>query len=293
MVDLFSGFGGLSSGFEKAGFDVDVAADVEENNAATHEYNFSYGRSLCIDLFEDQTKALKNTLKQSGKLGQDVDAVTMSRTPDAVVGGPPCTAISAIGNRDPNDPRNDLMRSFIDHGVRLEAKCIVMENVPTLLQAQNEYILDDLRETLHRAGYGLVEPQVLRAVDFGVPQRRERVFLMAHRLDMPAPVYPQPTHSMTGDLLLKTTPTVAEAFEGLPDADDYEELWNTDTVEADYTPVTSEYGRLMRGLQNDADDLSYKRNCFQPFIESFDCFCFNEIDFRCRQKAFDPDIFGH
>lgn len=256
LVDTFAGFGGLSLGMEQAGFDVQVAADVEPVNAAVHHHNFSYGKSLCIDLHEDQSDAIRRALPG----GTDVDALTMGRPIDAIVGGPPCQGISAIGKKRGDDERNRLMESFIDHGVSLEAKYLVMEQVPALLQKQNEGIIDSIRERLHRAGYAMVDPQVLRAIDFGVPQRRERVFLLIHRGDMPAPSYPLPTHGVDGDMFSKPTPTVSDAFDGLPDCDDYPELWDRDWVEIGATIPTGHYGRLMRGLENDADDLSYRRD---------------------------------
>lgn len=256
LIDTFAGWGGLSLGMEQAGFDVQVSADVEPVNAATHHHNFSYGRSLALDLHQDQTAALRRALPG----GTDVDALTMGRPIDAIVGGPPCQGISAIGKKRGDDERNQLMESFIEHGVRLEAKYLVMEQVPTLLQSQNEGILDAIRERLLRAGYGMVDPQVLRAVDFGVPQRRERVFLLIHRGDMPAPSYPVPTHGVEGDMFSKPTPTVADAFDGLPDCDDHAELWDRDWVRTGFDAPTGRYGRLMRGLENDAEDLSYRRD---------------------------------
>lgn len=105
----------------------------------------------------------------------------------------------------------------------------------------------------------MVEPQVLRAVDFGVPQRRERVFLLIHHSSIPAPRYPEPTHGPNADLLLKPTPTVRDAFDGLADADDFEELWEQSWVNIQPEHPTSWYGRMMAGLENDPDDLSYKR----------------------------------
>lgn len=255
LVDTFAGFGGLSLGMEQAGFDVKVAVDVEPVNAATHEYLFSYGQSLCLDLHQDQSKAIRQALPS----GTDVDAITLGRTPEAICGGPPCQGLSQIGKRDPNDERNLLMQSFIEHGIRLEAKVMVLEQVPVLLQEQNLRHLDQIREKLHHAGYSMVDPQVLRAIDFGVPQRRERVFLLCHRHDVPAPKYPEPTHGPHADLLLKPTPTVREAFDGLADADDYEELWDRSHVDIDPGHPTSWYGRMMAGLENDPEDLSYKR----------------------------------
>lgn len=264
MVETFAGFGGLSLGLEQAGFDVQVAVDVEPVNTAVHEYLFGYGRSLTLDLHQDQTYAIRAALPG----GAEIDAMVMGRDPETIVGkptldlvagGPPCQGISAIGRRDPNDPRNRLMDSFVEHGVELGARYLVMEQVPTLLQPQNAEHLDHLREKLHRAGYSMVEPRALRAIDFGVPQRRERVFLLIHRNDQAAPAYPEPTHGDGADFFLKRTPTVADAFDGLADADDHEVLWERDWTEIPPAFPSTWYGRVMMGLENDPEDLSYKR----------------------------------
>lgn len=255
MVETFAGFGGLSLGMEQAGFDVQVSVDVEPVNAATHEYLFGYGKSLCLDLSTDQSSAIRNAMPSD----MDVDAISMGRTPDAVCGGPPCQGISAIGRRDPSDARNLLMDSFVEHGMALGARIMVMEQVPTLLQPQNAEHLDHLREKLHRGGYSMVDPEIVRAVDFGVPQRRERVFLLIHRHDQTAPTYPVPTHGDGATMFEKPTPTVGEAFDGLADADLYDELWDRDWVEAGFEAPSTWYGRVMTGLENDPDDLSYRR----------------------------------
>jgi len=256
LVDTFSGFGGLSLGLEQAGFDVMVGVDVEPVNTAIHSYNYSYGRSLCLDLHQDQTAQIRKAMPS----GVKVDALTMARPIDAIVGGPPCQGISAIGKKRADDERNELMASFIRHGINLEAKYMIMEQVPTLLQEVNEHIIDEIREDLHKAGYSLVDPKVMRAIDFGVPQRRERVFLLIHRNDQPAPEYPTPTHGAGGDLFAKMTPTVADAFDGLPDCDEYDELWDRDWTNVNPDIPLGRYARLMRGLENDCDDLSYKRD---------------------------------
>lgn len=255
LVDTFAGAGGLSFGMESAGFDVAVSVDVEPVNAATHGYMYSYGRAICADLFEDQSKIIRENLGNN----TDPDVITMGRDIDAIVGGPPCQGISSMGRRDPNDPRNMLMDRFIHHGISLNARLMCMEQVPTILQDANREHLDHIREKLFRAGYSMVDPQIVRAVDFGVPQRRERVFLLIHRNDQKAPSYPKPTHSPEGDFFLKRTPTVADAFDGLPDACNYEELWHTDNVQVELPHPTTHYGRLMACLENDSEDLSYKR----------------------------------
>jgi len=257
-IDLFAGWGGLSYGLEQAGFDIEVSADDKPRNAEVHRRNFGYGRSLTLDLSQDRTRDLRRAFGSDDPdvmtLGEDYEAVV-----DAVVGGPPCQGISQAGLMLEDDPRNRLMVSFVEHVANLGARYGVMEQVPTLLGERNAPLLDELRELLHKRGYGLVDPRVLKAVDFGVPQRRERVFLLMHRLDQTPPRYPDPTHSTTPDFLLHRTPTVEDALDGLPDADDFPELVDRHWVETGHPAPTSRYGMLMRGLANDAEDLSYRR----------------------------------
>lgn len=254
-VDLFAGWGGLSLGIEQAGFDIDLAVDVLPENVATHGSMFSYGRHETMDLNQDRSRQIRSILGGSA----EIDALSFSTLPDVVVGGPPCQGISAMGRRDPGDPRNRLMDSFVRHLIRLGARYGIMEQVPTLLEERNAEHLDHLREALHAGGYGLVEPRVLRAIDFGVPQRRERVFLLIHRLDQTAPEYPTPTHGPGGDMWSRPTPTVAHALDGLPDADDYDALWARDWTTAEHPLPDGWYGRVMRGLENDPEDLGYRR----------------------------------
>src|SRR3546814_2724230 len=106
--------------------------------------------------------------------------------------------------------------------------------------------------------YSMVEPQVLRAIDFGVPQRRERAFLLIHRNDRAAPEYPKPTHGEADDFFLHPTPRVRDAFDGLHDADDYDVLWNRDWAETGTISPETRYGRIMACPENDATDLSYQ-----------------------------------
>lgn len=253
-IDLFAGMGGLSFGFEQAGFDISVSADDKAENARIHHANFGYGRSLQLDLSQDRTREIRAAFGSD-----DPDVLAIGQQVDAVIGGPPCQGISQAGLKLEDDPRNRLMVSFVDHVASLGARYGVMEQVPTLLGEKNAPLLEELREHLFRRGYSLVEPRTLRAVDFGVPQRRERVFLLIHRMDQVAPAYPEPTHSINPDFLLHATPTVADALDGLPDADDYPELYDRHWVRTEHPSPTSRYGMSMRGLLNDAEDLSYRR----------------------------------
>ena len=253
-VDQFCGMGGLSFGFEQAGFDIAVSIDDKPGNTAIHHSNFGYGATLTLDLSVDRSREIRRAMG-----GEEPDVMAVGQQVDAVIGGPPCQGISQAGLRLRDDPRNRLMVSFVDHVAALGARYGVMEQVPTLLGGKNERLLDELRGHLRERGYLLVPPRTLRAVDFGVPQRRERVFLLIHREDQAPPEYPQPTHSCEPDFLLHRTPTVADALDGLPDADDHHELWERDWVRVTHPAPLSRYGMAMRALLNDGDDLSYRR----------------------------------
>src|SRR3546814_20066729 len=97
---------------------------------------------------ENQSKAIRKALPA----GQDVDAIALGRTPDAVIGGPPCQGISAMGRRDPNDPRNKLMDSFVEHGIELGVGYMLMEQVPKLMTTQNAEHPEHLRELERKSG---------------------------------------------------------------------------------------------------------------------------------------------
>lgn len=253
-VDLYCGWGGLALGMEQAGFDISVSIDDKPDNTATHHRNFGYGSTLTLDLSVDRTREIRRSLE-----GREADIMVMGEGVDAVIGGPPCQGISQAGLRLADDPRNRLMVSFVDQLAELGARYGVMEQVPTLLAQRNRPLLDELREHLRQRGYEMVDPRTLRATDFGVPQRRERVFLLIHRGDQKAPAYPDATHGIDDDLMLLPTPTVADAFEGLPDADDYDELWDRHWTMVDAPAPTGRYAQQMRGLANDETDLSYRR----------------------------------
>lgn len=253
-VDLFAGWGGLSLGLEQAGFDICVSADDKPGNSAIHHRNFGYGNSLTLDLHEDQSKTIRRAFGSG-----DPDIMAIGQNIEVVAGGPPCQGISQAGLKLADDPRNRLMVSFVDHVAQLGARYGVMEQVPTLLSDKNRSLLDELREHLHHRGYSLVDPKVLRAIDFGVPQRRERVFLLIYRNDQVAPKYPMPTHGVGPDMLLHRTPTVADALDGLPDADNFPVLYDRHWVETPTATPVSRYAMQMRGLLNDPDDLSYRR----------------------------------
>ena len=147
--------------------------------------------------------------------------------PDIVIGGPPCQGYS-IANRksgDPKDPRNSLFKDFLRVGRIFSPTLMVMENVPNILAAKTQEgqpVIDIIVQSLRDLGYNVYR-KVLQATDFGVPQIRNRLFVVASKFELTNP-FPAPTHravkeSALGDLFsdhLQPCPTLWEAISDLP-----------------------------------------------------------------------------
>jgi DNA (cytosine-5)-methyltransferase 1 len=240
-VDLFAGAGGLSLGFEQAGFDVAAAVEIDPIHSAVHEYNFPHCATICSD-----------AAKTSGKKIREVAG--LNGTPiDAVFGGAPCQGFSLIGHRALDDPRNRLILEFVRLTVELEARYFVFENVKGLTIGEHRRLLDELIEAFDEEGYNVVVPyNVLNAADFAVPQDRRRLFLLGARKGLALPGYPKNPGG-------KGSVTVWQAIGDLPDIDQYAELVEADAVEAAKFGRASAYARVLRGLDDDPEDFSYRR----------------------------------
>jgi DNA (cytosine-5)-methyltransferase 1 len=237
-VDLFAGAGGLSLGFEQAGFDIAAAIEYDPIHAATHEYNFPDCSIICrsvADIDGDYIRA-------QSRIGKtDVDVV---------FGGAPCQGFSMIGKRALDDPRNRLVYHFVRLVSELKPKYFIFENVRGLTVGEHKKFLSEIIAEFKAKGYKVQEDyQVLNAVNFGVPQDRQRLFLLGARKGQRLPEYPVKTHELpVANLDLgftETTPTVWEALGDLPEADDYEELLERDWVEADFA-TPSHYAKTLR-----------------------------------------------
>ena len=241
-IDLFAGAGGMSLGFEQAGFDIAAAVEIDPIHCATHEYNFPHTTTICasvLDLTGDE-------IRSRSKLG--------NKEIDVVFGGAPCQGFSLMGKRVFDDPRNQLVFHYVRLVKELNPKYCVFENVKGLTLGKHAQFLDELIESLGDAGYDVLTPyQVLNAADYGVPQDRRRLFLIGTRKGLPVPQYPQPHQTKT---------TVWDAIGDLPNADDFNVLNNIDRVSAKWE-TRSSYARKLRGFDLDLDDYSYPRK-FDP-----------------------------
>ena len=167
VLDVFAGAGGLALGFEQAGFDIAAAIELDPVHAATHAFNFPQCRTLC----GDATKMRGIDVRKH-----------LSAPIDVVVGGAPCQGFSMIGKRALDDPRNQLVKHFLRLVVELEPSVFVLENVRGLTVGKHRQLLEELTDEFRAAGYSVALPwQVLNARDYGVPQDRQRLFLLGSK----------------------------------------------------------------------------------------------------------------
>lgn len=242
VVDLFAGAGGLSLGFEQAGYDVVAAVELDPVHTAVHEFNFPTTTAFCRSV----VGLTGEGIRKGSDLGDD--------ELHAVVGGAPCQGFSMMGKRALEDPRNQLVGEFARIVLELNPRYFVLENVSGLTVGDHRKFLDEVIELFGCKGYTVLTPyKVLQASEFGVPQSRRRLFLIGARGEVPLPEYPASTHtagSMKGlpeAGKLPASPTVFEALGDLPNADDYAELLDSDAVLAKYGEP-SDYAKKLRGL---------------------------------------------
>lgn len=172
VIDLFAGCGGLSTGFEMAGFNVPVAVEKDEWASETYRKNHPGTKVITEDITQMQDL--------SGVLPDNRMII------DGIIGGPPCQGFSLSGNRDKHDPRNSLFMEFIRFVKYYEPSFFVMENVTGILSmktAKNESVKDLILEEYHKVGYK-VEIFKLNAAEYGVPQSRLRVFFIGLKKDI-------------------------------------------------------------------------------------------------------------
>jgi DNA (cytosine-5)-methyltransferase 1 len=188
VFDLFAGAGGFSLGFEMAGFSVPISLEIDTWACDTLRYNHSQMQVIQGDIRDFNTpSSIKNICPSK---------------PDVIIGGPPCQGFSIAGPaaKDPLDPRNSLFNDFARWIRFLEPKAFVMENVKGLLSRKNaegKKVIDIIKTTFAELGY-FVEVWLINAAEYGVPQVRERIFVVGNKTGEELGI-PCKTHSL--DLL--------------------------------------------------------------------------------------------
>ncbi|MEZ2419249.1 DNA cytosine methyltransferase [Luteibacter sp. RCC_6_2] len=236
-IDLFAGAGGLSLGFEQAGFDIVAAVDIDPIHSAAHKFNFPKCATVCksvIDVTGDELR------KRSGIGKRDIDVV---------IGGAPCQGFSMIGKRALDDSRNQLVHHYVRVVLELQPKYFVFENVKGLTVGKHRQFLQEIIEAFQKKGYDVeANYKVLNAADYGVPQDRRRLILMGARKGLRLPKYPDPLERAT----------VRDAISDLPEAESFPDLWERDWTKAKYGKPTA-YAAFLRGKKDDPADFSYRR----------------------------------
>ena len=151
IIDLFCGAGGLSLGFEKAGFEIEFAIDMWEDAINTYNHNHANKVAKCQDIHELTDEFLKSL---KGKIV-------------GVIGGPPCQGYSTVGTRDVNDPRNHLYLEYCRVVENVDPDFFVIENVRGLLTLGKGAFKDDIINRFSKLGYN-VNYKLVNAFDYKV-----------------------------------------------------------------------------------------------------------------------------
>ncbi|SDJ52660.1 DNA (cytosine-5)-methyltransferase 1 [Halovenus aranensis] len=213
-VDLFAGAGGLSTGLDNAGLEPIHAVEIDEDARATYAKNREEfdQEDLTGDIREVESSEIPEVV------GQD--------SVDLVAGGPPCQGFSEVISPDGSDERNQLFRDFIRWVNELQPKAALFENVRGMEKTADGKFLEAVQKSFENIGYEAV-PNVVTASDFGVPQYRRRLIVLAFKDD-------PPSHSIDGyELNPVETPGVINGIGDLPEVGPGEEA-----VEYDQEPQT-------------------------------------------------------
>lgn len=201
VVDLFSGAGGLSRGFMDAGFNVVLGVDFDDAALKTFKENHGNAEAMKLDLFDhDNIDRIVEYLKEN-KINLDV-----------LVGGPPCQGFSLAGKREEFDQRNILYSAMVKTAAKLKPKVVVLENVPGMLTLYNGAGAKRVKEDFEEIGYNVIEPKILYAPEYGVPQIRKRVFFVMTLKDSDLGTYEYPTPILTEEEFV----TCEQAIGNLP-----------------------------------------------------------------------------
>lgn len=205
FVSLYSGAGGLDLGFARAGFTPVFANDIDPY--AVQTYNKLH------QVRDPEWREAARRFEGHSSVCGDVRVAGANLTEgmaDLVVGGPPCQGFSVAGRMDPNDPRSRHVFDFLGLVAKVKPRAFVMENVAALARNRRwADIIEDLKD-MASLDYK-VELVLLNASHWGVPQARERMFLVGVPHDGPDFAMPEPP-------TLDSPPTVRSALSALPHA---------------------------------------------------------------------------
>ncbi len=247
FIDLFCGAGGLSKGFEMAGFKCIYSIDSSPACIETHKLNFPDCESICTDIMNINPKDVKKKIKK------DINFI---------VGGPPCPTFSTIGhakirsinkNKNKNfkildDDRNFLFRKYFEFVKVIKPDFFIMENVPNFITKYKGAIFNETVKLINDIGYEIINKNnlIYNSADYGVPQKRKRMILIGSKKKKIKFQNPEITHTESNDLFskkLKNYVTVEQAINDLPKITDN---WRISECEYSKFNNLSEFQKNMR-----------------------------------------------
>lgn len=181
IIDLFCGAGGLSYGFERAGYKVLLGIDNDKKALETFEANHNNAKIICGDITNISY--------------DDIKSVVGDQPIDVIVGGPPCQGFSLSGPRNFDDPRNKLYLSYIRLVEEIKPRAFVIENVPGLVALFNGEVKKNIFKRFSKLGYN-INFKIMCAADYGVPQKRKRVVFVGTKIGEKAYEYPIPNDTV-------------------------------------------------------------------------------------------------
>ena len=277
IIDLFAGCGGISLGFRRAGFDVRAAIEIDELAARSHAINFFRGSDEA--LIEHHAQPRDITRIDANEVASAYDLGRVAEGIDVLVGGPPCQAYARVGRaklrevaEHPEaykvDPRGNLYLRYLTYVEAFRPLAVMMENVPDILHYGGHNVVQEMVEVLDHMGY-TARYTLINSAFHGVPQMRDRVFLLAYRKELNAEVrFPRASHHMTLPSGYDGTRAVALRFVDLldgisyvePDLGDRSLPFPVTATEAigDLPPITLHLeGKLRRGARHFHEIIPY------------------------------------
>ena len=178
IIDLFCGCGGLSKGFEEAGYRTLLGVDIEQSALNTFEKNHEGAVGLNLDLSAPDSF-------------DKIDHVVNGRTIDVIIGGPPCQGFSLTGPRNFEDKRNKLYLAMIETVHRYKPQAFLIENVPGMANLYKGAVKDEIIKRFTNMGYK-VSCKIVCAADYGVPQIRKRLVFVGLKQSQVEYDFPDP-----------------------------------------------------------------------------------------------------
>jgi DNA (cytosine-5)-methyltransferase 1 len=266
-IDLFAGGGGTTLALENAGFSVPAAVEIDPAKAETLSANHPKTAVLGHD------GSIGDVTKLTGKV--IMSAAGLSGSPPLVVGCPPCQGYSMQGPRNPRDPRNRLFEEFLRLVGELRPRAVALENVPGMATLSHGRFLSSLVSGLGTYGYR-TDVWQLRASDFGVPQIRQRLFVVGVRAGS-LPSRPEPSRA----------PTVWEAIGDLPEVP-FRPIAERSTGTPYASGAKSPYARRLRGTRKTVTGCEVTRHDAN-LVDRLGALAAGEADSQTRHRRLDPN----